>query len=408
VARGRRVSLRKSISVVLSAAACVAAVALAADPPVNDDPEPSPLELQIDESSSELARLRQEIAAQRQKLVTVDDREAEVQRSYDDIQREIELTRKLLGEMEQRERLLGQRSVELKTDLRFSRRTYDWRRDALARNLRAMYLRGQHNELEAILTAESFSDLVTRMKWEAMLARMGASLVEQTRSEGVHIHREQKVLDAALAEIWQTRQDADLQQGAMAELMAEQMAVLRALDAERSGIRDRLLELGMNEQKLQYVLEDLEQQRSEREARSDVVASTLAELAGQLEWPVRGRVVRSFGRSVHPRFKTVTLNNGLNIAAQTGSPVAAVARGTVEFSDHLPGFGQCVILDHGAGYYTLYAHLAGVFVVSGDDIAGGQVIAEVGRPQGETEPQLYFEVRRGRTPLDPADWLKSR
>jgi septal ring factor EnvC (AmiA/AmiB activator) len=111
---------------------------------------------------------------------------------------------------------------------------------------------------------------------------------------------------------------------------------------------------------------------------------------------------------VHPRFKTVTVNNGVNVAAPLGSPVAAAADGKVEFSDDLPGFGQCVILDHGAGYYTLYAYLDRVFVAKGDVISRGQVVAEVGRPTGDEEPQLYFEVRQGRTPLDPADWLKSR
>ena len=64
----------------------------------------------------------------------------------------------------------------------------------------------------------------------------------------------------------------------------------------------------------------------------------MAGLAGQLEWPVQGQLVRSFGRSVHPRFQTVTVNNGVNIAARQGAPVAAVAEGRVEFCDRLPGF----------------------------------------------------------------------
>jgi septal ring factor EnvC (AmiA/AmiB activator) len=126
-----------------------------------------------------------------------------------------------------------------------------------------------------------------------------------------------------------------------------------------------------------------------------------------MEWPVQGKLVRSFGRSVHPRFQTVTVNNGVNIAAQLGAPVAAVAEGKVEFCDRLPGFGQCVILDHGAGYYTLYAHLDRAFVSAGGQAARGQVIAEVGRPSAGESPQLYFEIRQGKTPLDPADWLRS-
>ena len=95
-------------------------------------------------------------------------------------------------------------------------------------------------------------------------------------------------------------------------------------------------------------------------------------------------------------------------AAPAGSPVAAVSVGKVEFADELPGFGECVILDHGSGYYTLYAHLDRVFVDRGEEIARGQVVAEVGAPAPGERPQLYFEVRHGRTPLDPADWLRTR
>jgi septal ring factor EnvC (AmiA/AmiB activator) len=186
------------------------------------------------------------------------------------------------------------------------------------------------------------------------------------------------------------------------------MGALRDLETERKGLKNDLLKMGINEQKLSYVMTDLEQVRVERSAQQATAGNSLAKLAGNLDWPVRGKLIRGFGRSVHPKFKTVTLNNGFNIAAPSGSPVAAVADGSVEYSDHLPGFGQCVILDHGAGYYTLYAHLDGVFVAKGEKIARGQVIAEVGRPAPGDDPQLYFEVRQGRTPLDPADWLRSR
>ena len=212
----------------------------------------------------------------------------------------------------------------------------------------------------------------------------------------------------ALAEIALSREEAGQEGSRLEMLEAEQIEALRALESQKKGIKNRLLELSLNEQRLTYILDDLEQQRVEQDAKELATASTLTAMAGQLEWPVTGSVLRGFGRSVHPRFKTVTLNNGLNIAAVLGAPVAAVAEGEVEFADELPGFGQCVILDHGEGYYTLYAYLDHVFVASGAQIARGQVIAEVGRPVGGEQPQLYFEVRHGRTPLDPADWLRTR
>jgi septal ring factor EnvC (AmiA/AmiB activator) len=191
-------------------------------------------------------------------------------------------------------------------------------------------------------------------------------------------------------------------------LMAEKTAALRDVELERSDLKDDMLELDLSEQKLTYLLDDLERQRETRRAMPDTSNSELTRLAGQLDWPVQGDVLRGFGRSVHPRFQTVTLNNGVNIAAHLGAPVAAVATGKVEFSDRLPGFGQCVILDHGAGYYTLYAHLDRLFVTASEEIARGQVIAEVGRPEPGEPAQLYFEIRHGKTPLDPMDWLRSR
>ena len=368
----------------------------------------SVLQAKIQENGGELDRIRQEIQDQQELMENLDSREAQVKRDHQGILKEIELIQELLGEMDQRERLLQEQSRELSVSLQRSRRDYRYSQQALARNLRSMYMKGRHDKLEMILTADSFSSFVTRLRWEALLTRLGAGLVEETRRDALGIRSQQKQLEVAQAEINLSREEADRQTSRLEELMAEQMAALRNLESERRGIKDRLLELSMNEQRLSYILEDLERQRRETSAPSLPGESTLQELAGQLEWPVRGQVLRGFGRSVHPRFKTVTLNNGINIAAAVGAPVAAVGRGTVEFSDVLPGFGRCVILDHGAGYYTLYAHLDRVFVAKGEQIAMGQVIAEVGRPGPQEQPQLYFEVRHGKTPLDPADWLRTR
>ena len=84
-----------------------------------------------------------------------------------------------------------------------------------------------------------------------------------------------------------------------------------------------------------------------------------------------------------------------------------MADGSIEFADDLPGFGLCIIVDHGGGYYTLYANLARVYVTSGRRVGQGEVVAEVGQSLDRSQPQLYFEIRRARTPLDPAGWLRS-
>jgi len=368
-----------------------------------------PLQKSISDNTAKLSALRDRIKQQQQEMASLEDQANEVRRSHEEIQQEIADSRQLLSDMVQSEVTLTAQSARMATEIQARRAAYEMQKQSLARSLRNMYLRGQRGELEMALTAESFSELMTRMKVSRMMARLEAGVVTRTRREGARLQQEQRLLDAALAEIWQSREEKRAQNDRLEDLMAENVASLRELENEKQDIRNRLLDLSLNEQKLNYILTDLEQQRTAHDMNSEPTGSAgLAAAAGQMEWPVQGELIRGFGRSVHPRFKTVTVNNGYNIAAGIGAPVAAVAGGTVEFSDHLPGFGQCVILDHGAGYYTLYAHLGGVFVEMGDKIARGQVVAEVGRPSSTEEPQLYFEIRQGRTPLDPGDWLRPR
>ncbi|MCK9996747.1 MAG: peptidoglycan DD-metalloendopeptidase family protein [Candidatus Krumholzibacteria bacterium] len=366
------------------------------------------LKKSIEENSTNLIRLRGQIDDRKQRIKNLDREEAEAKRGHEEIQKEIELSRQLVGDMVQHEIILQERSKLLTAELEKRGDTFATRKETLAKSLRAMYIRSQRSDLEMVMTSGSFSEFLTGVKVGRTLARLEAGMLEEVQTEGQILRREQRQLNSALAEIWQTREEQNQQNDRLEDLMAEEMGALRDLETERKGLKNELLTMGNNEQKLSYVLTDLEQVRVERSAQQTTAGNSLAKLAGNLEWPVRGKLIRGFGRSVHPKFKTVTLNNGFNIAAPAGSPVAAVADGSVEYSDHLPGFGQCVILDHGAGYYTLYAHLDGVFVVKGEKIARGQVIAEVGRPAPGDDPQLYFEVRQGRTPLDPADWLRSR
>ena len=363
----------------------------------------------IAKNTGKLQKLRDEITAGKNRISHLNDQENEVVRGVEKIQRDIEMSRKLLVQMAERERMLNERSKLLGQELATSSEDFAGRRETLAGSLRAMYLRGERGELEGILTAQSFSDMMTRLKLQRMLARMEAQLVSETRRQASTILHDKKQQEAALAELVRSRLDMDRENDHLELLLAEQQAALRDLKDQRQEVNDHLLELSLNEQKLTYVLSDLDKQREARAARQDSLADKhLVELAGILEWPVRGALLRGFGRSVHPKFQTVTLNNGVNIAATEGAPVAAVASGVVEFQDQLPGFGQCVILDHGQGYYTLYAFLERVFVAAGARVAKGQVIAEVGRPSADEESQLYFEIRKGRTPLDPEQWLRTR
>ena len=96
---------------------------------------------------------------------------------------------------------------------------------------------------------------------------------------------------------------------------------------------------------------------------------------------------------------------GVLIGAANGSPVSAVADGTIVFSEWLTGYGLILIIDHGNGYMSLYAHNDGLLRDAGDAVKRGEAVASVGTSGGQERPALYFELRRNGSPVNPAGWL---
>ena len=118
-------------------------------------------------------------------------------------------------------------------------------------------------------------------------------------------------------------------------------------------------------------------------------------------WPVRGRIVVGFGAG-----EGGTHNDGINIAAPAGTPVAAADAGTVAYAgNELRGYGNLILIKHANGWMTAYAHNAALLVKRGEHVKRGQTIARIGATGAVAEPQLHFEIRHGARALDPAEYL---
>lgn len=126
---------------------------------------------------------------------------------------------------------------------------------------------------------------------------------------------------------------------------------------------------------------------------------------GKLPWPVDGSIVESFGQHYHPVYKNVKLpfNNGVNLATSKGAPVKAIFNGTVRQIIVMPGYNQCVLVQHG-DYFTFYCKLGQVLVKAGDKVKVGQTLGNVETINGETE--LHFQLWEGKKPQNPEKWLR--
>jgi septal ring factor EnvC (AmiA/AmiB activator) len=185
-----------------------------------------------------------------------------------------------------------------------------------------------------------------------------------------------------------------------------------------------LQELETNSRRLQSIVEKLEAARRKRytaKTRSHSVQSDrkggttfvppststgFGAQKGRLSFPTQGRIVGSFGRHKHPEFNSYTISNGISIAAPIGADVRSIYSGSVVFSGYFKGYGNMVIVDHGDGFFSLYAHNSKVYKRVGSNVEKNELLASVGDVDSPGGSSLYFEIRYQGKPIDPAPWVR--
>ena len=294
------------------------------------------------------------------------------------------------------------------------------RRAQLAALLRASAQAGPAPALQALLAQDRLAEAQRRLAYHGYLQRAQAEQIRRLGGELAEV-------DALQAQIAQRRasldaltaqQQAQLQQ--LQQARRQRAQLLATLDAQYRDKASREQALGRDAQALQALLARLraaaaEAQReaarakaeAERQARAGgrppprpAAAAPIAQVGG-LSWPVAGGLLAGYGG----RMPDGRRSDGVLIAAGAGTPVKAVADGTVVFADWMTGYGNILIIDHGNGYMSLYAHADGLLKPAGTAVRRGEPVATVGTSGGQDRPALYFELRRNGSPVDPRPWL---
>ena len=265
----------------------------------------------------------------------------------------------------------------------------------LSPRLRAMYRTSRQDRLGFLLSAGDFATLMRRSRGMRELVRQDVALLEEARAAA----RYQR---ASARQLSRVRATAELGVEALkrevAAAQARKEAFEKVLDALQSGA-----------EKSEKVIADLEQAEAQLAAMVAQMPATPAldfkAKKGHLPYPTRGIIEVGYGKVVNPRFNTVTVQKGVDFRVREGTPVVAVAAGTVAFAGWLKGYGNLVILDHGGGFHTLSAHLASLSVEAGAPVGAGGEVGKVGDTGSLKGPYLYFEIRLKGQAIDPARWL---
>jgi septal ring factor EnvC (AmiA/AmiB activator) len=351
---------------------------------------------------AELDRVRTRIESIRKSIeseVIRRDSLATEQRAAD---MQIQAARRRLGELRVERSANQQRLEQLRADRDSNRRQLGVQRKVLAGQLRAAYLNGRQEPLKLLLNQTDPTRLGRNLTYYGYLTRARAERLTAITGRLEQLNRFTEQIKLAAQQLKSLELANERELSRLAAARAQRARTLASLQSTLKSRNDVLAKLERDAVALEKLVVEL---RRALDELPPAVGRTFQLAKGKLPLPVQGEVLARFGE---PRAGGPIKWQGLLIGAVRGSQVRAPYQGRVVYADWLPGVGLLLVLDHGGGYLSLYGNNEQLYRRVGERVLPGDVLAAVGEAPGSGQPALYFEIRRGRQPLDPGAWIKDR
>ena len=276
------------------------------------------------------------------------------------------------------------------------------------KRVRDIYINGRLSYLDVVVGSKDFSDFANRMEMLKRILQSDMDLINTIKTEREDIASKKAKLEEDRAKVLELEKVAQEKQNLINQKKAERQAVLERAMNDRDTAERAYNELMASSASITAMLQ---QRAAERAAAAAAAASqggggaTWVQGTGQLAAPVVAPITSDFGWRIHPIYGTRRLHAGTDFGVDEGTPVHAADGGVVVEAGWVSGYGYTVIIDHGNGMSTLYAHNSDVAVSPGQTVSKGQVVSYSGNTGGSTGPHLHFEVRINGEPTDPMGYL---
>ncbi len=259
---------------------------------------------------------------------------------------------------------------------------------------------GRPSYMEVLLNATDFNDFATRAGFNERVAREDARLLAALSEYKERRDRQQAQLRAKEEEEKKLRREAAARAEEVAAKRQKAATLLKKAQTDRATYERQLAEMEQASNSVEAMLAALP-------SGSGQAGSYSGQYSGQLAWPMSGRISSQYGMRFHPVLRRTKMHTGMDIAAPGGTPIRAAATGRVVMAGWNGAYGNCVIIDHGSGFATLYGHMqSGSLRCSrGQIVQRGQVIGRCGSTGWSTGNHLHFEVRVNGRHRNPMNYL---
>jgi len=350
----------------------------------------------------DLDQLRSAIRDSRERVVTYEREQRGLLETLQAIDRSTQALRRNIASVKRRADEAGATLSRVESELEEIRRKQDATQRAMAARAVALYQAGELGPVALLFSADSIQDLLTRVRTLQRLLAHDGELIDRHRAESAALldaetraHEALETRDEALAALSERSSELEAERRTKRRLLGR-------LQGDRTRERSALVELEIAAKALEETLASLE---GTHEVQPQPIRTPFESLRSRLPAPVVAPISKRFGRVVDAEFHTQTFHKGVEFDAPMGAPVRAVAAGQVRLAGWFSGYGKIVIVDHGDEYFSVLGHLDEIRVEVGDNVDSGDVLGTVGDTGSLRGASLYFEIRHGGEPQDPAQWL---
>ncbi|AJE03176.1 murein hydrolase activator EnvC family protein [Geobacter pickeringii] len=294
------------------------------------------------------------------------------------------------------------------------------KKQEIQRRLVSVYKAGEIGNLRMFYSSGTFPQMVENLRYMRGVIENDRRLFAEYNGKVAELSTLKTRLEADAARKGKLLSGIARKKQEVEEEKQKKSSYLTKVRQDKQQYLSSLRELQVNAHRLQSMVEKLEaMSRKSYTSKADKGATKgpsrdlppvpdkgFGSQRGRLSMPVSGDLVGRFGRHKHPEFNSYTVNNGISIVASAGADIHAVYEGKVIFADYFKGYGNMVIIDHGGGYFSLYAHASRIARRVGAQVTRNEVVASVGDVDSPRGPMLYFELRYQGKPVDPAPWFR--
>lgn len=356
----------------------------------------------LDHSRRDLQHVRQQIKSTQQQLSKKQRAARQLVKKLRSGERQLRESRNQLRSAQQKLATLKTKISEQQTRLHMAQKKQQDLEGQVKDRLRVLYKGGNSQLAKVLFSAQSPAAVAEDYHFLQRMVRRDRALLADYREQLRATEDELKHLAALQVEQKKATTNLTSSEKSLRTAQQKRQRLLGRVRKDEDALAVLLQELEEKAARLSGLIDRLEKAPAKPSA---VHGTHFGRQKGRLPWPVKGPVKVGFGTGRHPVLGTRYDSHGIEIGVNGEKPVRAVWNGYVIFAKAFRGYGNLLIIDHGDGYYTLYAQASRLLHKAGDRVEGGEKVAISGF---EGSDVVYFEIRKGGNPLDPLRWLDRR